>query len=168
MNLRAELDPPVGEDVGFFVSMVGYGAGVRAETDLWELARDVRRRLAADVEGGLSASVLALLVLAFKLLGGRRLSPRALAERWERRVLTTSGLTNLGRVGVPTRYGALALDELHFAVCPSGLGDFATTATSLGGKLYWNFMWPDPVLDEGHARALVADITRRLREAVER
>jgi NRPS condensation-like uncharacterized protein len=166
VNVRAELEPSVADDVGFYVSMVGYGAGVRADTELWQLARDVRRRLTRDIERGFTTSVFGLLVAAFKLLGGKRLVPRALARRWERRIQTTSGLTNLGRVDIPLDYGALSLEALHFAVCPSGLGDFATTATSLRGRIFWNFLWPDPVLDEHHATDLVAAIVKRLRDAI--
>lgn len=166
INLRSQLVPAVGEQLGFYVSMLLLNEVVRADTPFWDLARVVRRRLEAMIARGQGLSILALLPKVFGVLvaGDDR---RKVLERFERVAPSTSGLTNLGRLGVQTQFGALTLEECHFAACPSALGDFLATATSLHGKIFWNFVWPDPVLTEAHAAELVGGIVERLKGAVE-
>ena len=164
VNVRASLG--VGEQVGFFVSMLGFRDAVRADMPLWELARTVRRSLEADLATKLELSLINLMPTLWNVLGADDLEPRTLGELWERFIPTTSGLTNLGRLNVQTQFGALKLEECHFAASPSALGDFLATATSLHGKLFWNFLWPEPVISDAHAEALVADIVERVRSSV--
>ena len=106
--------------------------------------------------------MLSLLASMFRLLGGQRLAPRVLAERWQNLVTATTGLTNLGRLAIETHHGPLTIEACHFATSPSALGLFMATATSLGGRIFWNFIWPDPTLTQPHAAALVASIVKRL------
>lgn len=166
VNLRKDLSPPVADDVGFYVSMLAFHAVVRPDMRLWDLARAVRASLTADRERGTPAAVIGLLPLLFALIGGARTSPRTLAARWERMVPATTGLTNLGRLDVETTHGPLRIESLHFAAAPSALGDFLCTATSLHGRIFWNFLWPDPTLDADHATDLVRRIVARLRSAI--
>lgn len=166
VNVRGALTRPPGEGLGFYVSMVGFRAAVRADVPFWELARAVRRHLEAELATNSELSILALMPVLFRLLRGEALAPRALVEKWERSIPTTSGLTNLGRLAVQTQFGALTLEECHFAACPSALGDFLATATSLHGRLFWNFIWADPLFTAEHSRALIDAIVARLRAAL--
>lgn len=167
VNVRDQLVPPVGEDVGLFVSMLGFSAPVRTDVPFWDLARAVRRQLEADLRRNAPLAMLAFMPIALRLLGAYRLPPRRLVERWERNIRTTTGLTNLGRLTIETRHGPLSIEECHFAAAPSALGDFLATATSLHGRIQWNFVWTDPLLDEAHATALVNDIVHRLHAALD-
>lgn len=166
VNVRPRLEPRVGEDLGFFVSMLLHRGVVRADMPFWELARAVRRRLERELAHGVDLSTLALLPLAVGFMGGDRVEPRTLIERWERSLPATTGLTNLGRLEIEPVHGPFRIEDCHFAASPSALGEFLATATSLGGRIHWNFVWPDPVMTEPHATALVSDIVDRLRRAV--
>ena len=110
--------------------------------------------------------MLDLLPRMFGFLGATRLTPRALVERLELAARATGGLTNLGRLDLRTTHGPLEIADCHFGASPSGLGQFLATATSLHGRIFWNFVWPDPVLTEEHATALVDGIVDRLKQAV--
>jgi hypothetical protein len=46
------------------------------------------------------------------------------------------------------------------------LGEFLATATSLHGRIFWNFIWPDPVFTPEHASTLVGSIVERLKQAI--
>lgn len=166
MNLRAQLAPVVGEQLGFYVSILMLNEVIRADTPFWEVARLVRRRLEGAIARGAQLSILRLLPRVFGLVAGTE-DRRKLLERFERAAPSTSGLTNLGRLTVETQHGPLRIEDCHFAACPSALGDFLATATSLHGRMFWNFVWPDPVLTEAHAAELVGGIVARLRSAVE-
>ena len=163
VNVRAALS--LGEEVGFYVSMLSFHESVTAGMPFWDLARKVRRALEADQARKLELSLIKLMPTLWDVLGGDDLEPRVLAEKWEQLMSATSGLTNLGRLAVQTQFGAVTMEECHFAASPSALGDFLATATSLHGKLFWNFLWPDPVITEAHADTLVGDIVARVRSA---
>lgn len=166
VNVRARLDPPVGEEAGFYVSMVAFRSAADPKTPFWDVARAVRRSLERDLERDAGLSLLHVLPAFFALIGGSRLAPRTLAERWERLVPATTGLTNLGRLGIETRFGPLSIEDCFFAACPSALGEFMCTSTSLHGRVRWNFLWPDPVMTSAHATQLVDSIVDRLSAAI--
>jgi hypothetical protein len=146
--------------------MLAFRTRVRSGASLWDVAREVRRSLEAQLARKAELSMLHLMPFIWSLVGADEQSPRAHAEGRPKVVPTTSGLTNLGRLAVQTEYGALRLEECHFAANPSALGDFLATATSLHGQLFWNFVWPSPGLTEAHAERLIGDIVSRLRSAV--
>lgn len=166
VNVRSQLEPPIGEHMGVFISMVTYRAVVDARRPFWELARGVRRSIEQTIQRGDHLAMLDLLPRVLRLIGGHRLSPRALGERLEKLSVSTAGLTNLGRLKIQTRHGPLTIADCHFSAAPSALGDLLSTATSLEGRIFWNFIWPEPVLSEPHATALVDDIVARLKSAV--
>jgi hypothetical protein len=167
VNLRKYLSPAVDDDIGFFASMLPFRAAVHPEAPFWELARIVRKSLADYVGWGVLGIALRFTPLIQFAFGGIRAAPRALAARWADKVPTTSGLTNLGRLPLPTVFGPVRLEALHFAVSPSAFGEFLATATGLHGRIHWNFMWPDPSLDTAHAQALIQDCVARLHRAVD-
>jgi NRPS condensation-like uncharacterized protein len=167
VNVRAALSPQVGQQVGFYISTLAYRGVVEAGMPFWELARRVRRSLEAELSRGDQLLAIDLLPRILRVIGGERLEPRALAEKWEQVVSSTSALTNLGRLTIETRHGPLSIDACHFAACPSSLGDFIASATSLGGRLFWNFVWTDPVFTRAHATELVDRICRNLQGALE-
>jgi len=164
VNVRSSIG--VGEELGFYVSMLAFRTRLRSGVSLWDLAREVRRTLETQLARKAGLSMLKLMPFVWSVVGAEELAPRALAEGWPKLVPTTSGLTNLGRLAVQTEFGPLRLAECHFAANPSALGDFLATATSLHGRLFWNFVWPSPALTEAHAEKLIADIASRLRAAV--
>ena len=166
VNVRKELQPAVGQNLGLFVSMATWEGMVAPATNLWELARDVRGSLVRDQERGLPLAALRSTALMAWGLGAGQVPPTELAARMEKRILSTGGLTNLGRLDLETRFGELNIEELHFLTCPSGLGAWVSTATSINGKLFWNFTFCEPAIAEGHARALAGDAVARLEAAL--
>ena len=166
VNVRARLEPPVGENAGFYVSMVAFRAAANPDVPFWDLARAVRRSLERDLARDAGLALFRALPAFFSLIGSERLAPRTLVERWEHLVPATTGLTNLGRLAIETRHGPLSIEDCWFAACPSALGNFLSTSTSLHGRIRWNFLWPDPVMTSAHATALTDDIVRRLHAAL--
>ncbi len=162
VNVRSKLQPAVGEQLGFYVSMVSYRDVVDTRRPFWDLAREVRRQLETAATRGDALAMLDLLPRLWRLIGGTRLGPRALLERFERAAPATTGLTNLGRLAIQTTHGPLTIEDCHFAASPSSLGDFLASATSLQGRIFWNFVWPEPVLTQPHATALVDGIVEQL------
>jgi NRPS condensation-like uncharacterized protein len=166
IDLRQRLVPPVGEDAGFFVSMVPYRCQLDRTMPLWDLARAIKSDVAAAQRSGLADYAMLAMPVAMFLLGGHRRDGDEIAARWENAVHSTSGLTNLGRLDIETTFGDLRLDAVHFSVNPSALGHYVCTATSLHGRLFWNFMTPEPLFEREHAIALADATVARLLAAL--
>ena len=167
VNLRPRMEPPVGESLGFHVSMIPFNDRVRADEGLWELARRIRKTVAHGVERHDDFAVARMSPRMVRSFGGHELPARGFIERWETKVRSTSALTNLGRVDLPERFGPLAVESFQVANAPSALGDFMALATSFRGSIFWNFVWPEPAMEVDHARALVADIRARLERGLD-
>ncbi len=167
IDLRRRLEPPAGEDAGFFVSMIPFRCRLDHSMPFWDLARAIKGDVTAAQRSGLADYALLALPVAMFLLGGHRRDGDAFAARWEKAVHSTSGLTNLGRLDIETTFGDLRLDAVHFSVNPSALGHYVCTATSLHGRLFWNFMTPEPLFDREHAHALADATVARVLAAVD-
>jgi hypothetical protein len=165
VNLRNEITPLAGEAVGLFISMVNIDALMWPDVPFWDLARAVREGLSARMGRGQGPMMVKLFGGLSRLLWGRE-GPREFARRWQRLAPVSAVLSNLGRLPIETWHGRLTMETRHFALNPSALGEFVSTAASLNGRIYWNFIWPDPSLEESHAMALIDDLLARLTAAV--
>ncbi|MBL8950255.1 MAG: hypothetical protein JNK82_05740 [Myxococcaceae bacterium] len=159
-NVRGAVG--AGESLGFYVSMLTFRAPVRASTPFWQVARDVRRAIERHLSAKAELSMLKLLPIIWDVIGGYHHEPKAIADGWDSLLPATTGLSNLGRLGIETEYGPLKLESCHFVANVSALGEFASMATSLHGRLFWNFVWPSPVLTDVHAAELIDGIVNRL------
>ncbi len=165
VDLRPHLEPPVAEQVGYYIGASDGRFRVDPGAPPWPLARAVRARVKADVESGAVLFLNRFGPSIAPRLKTREPTPEGVAGRlYEMR--GSSGLTNLGRLGVPEAYGPLRATSLHFFVATSTLGDQVATATSHGGRLFWNYcVAPDAVPPETGA-AIRDAFVRRLRAAL--
>lgn len=159
VNLRHRMSPPVGQDVGLFVSMASSLHRVGAQTPVWDIARELRQTLLDVVDR--DAPLYLLRGLGF-LSGRRRIFPLNAkgVDRNARFYLkylsseATTGLTNIGRLDLKSRVGPLRLEAVHFAVSPSILGNMVVTAATLDDALCVNLMHNEPFLPHARAQAI--------------
>jgi NRPS condensation-like uncharacterized protein len=169
VNLRKKLNPPVGEDVGFFVTI---GASVnlaKPDTDFWSLARTVRERVWQCVQLG-EPFVYVIqhkdLSRITSLLGlgswGRLIYARAAMS------LTFGGLTfsNIGIVDIENHLGPFIIKSLGFAASPSCLSPLIACAATIKNKSTWNFVGMEPLLSEEHIKKIAAKAVEVLSNAV--
>lgn len=166
VNMRDMLLPQVDEDIGLFTSMVFYRGKVCRRDGFWDVARVVNRQIKSAIAEGTPAIVARMVPRFYSMLGGDRLSPQKLASLWRRHNPTTTGLTNIGALQIETQQGAFAIEDLQFAVSPAALGDFTCCCSSLHGRLFWNFMLPDPTFRPERAEKLTDEAVDRLVNAV--
>ncbi len=121
VNMRWRLEPPVGEGLGMFASMSFYRARLAADCDFWTLARNVRKSIETQITRDQPALLLQLMPHIYRSIGGDRLPTEQLCEAWQRRTASTSGLTNLGRLGLFPELGPLTVNSVQFAVAPARL-----------------------------------------------
>jgi hypothetical protein len=94
-----------------------------------------------------------------------RQPPAEMVNRFARATPATAGLSNLGRLDADPHTEALRSKRSSSWRRPSALGDLAFSATSFTGRLQLNAMWPEPMLDERHARGIVDQVVMRLETA---
>ncbi|MCA9541092.1 MAG: hypothetical protein KC620_19465 [Myxococcales bacterium] len=160
VNLRDRLNPPVGGDVGLFITMVAGLHRLDPQPDFWDLAREVRSELHAMAERGdvfaaipFQARFLAALApwLGRGAAGARRLM--AIARLiWLKGV----GLSNLGRVDIDAQVGPLAVDAVGFCAAPTNFGDLVAFAATVGGHMTLHFVGVTPHVPEA-ALTRIAD-----------
>lgn len=167
VNLRDRMEPPVEDDVGFFVSMgVVLHRADPSPDAFWDTARASRDALVRFVETGGPFTMLPVQnALLVKLV--RWTSPQAFARLVYRGQLDGIGLTNIGRAKLATQYGGVTVRALGFAASLGVLGDFAATAASLDGVLCWNFMAMEPTISRAHAERVADRCVARLLAALE-
>jgi hypothetical protein len=171
VNLRKRLNPPVGEDVGFFVTI---GASVNLaepDTEFWSLAKAVRGSLWDCVERGEPfvyviqhrdlSRITSLLGLG---LLGRLVYARAGAS------VTFGGLafSNIGRVGIENHQGPFTIEDLGFAASMSSLSPLAAFAATIRRRSTLNLVGMEPLLTKEHTERIAARAVEVLAGAVER
>jgi hypothetical protein len=107
VNVRAMLAPAVGDDLGIFVAPLLTDHRIQEQTDFWDLARDVRRQVAAGI--GRAEPLLNYVVSGWGRSLLRGLVPltetgaRTLARFAELGGHGATGISNLGVLDIPTR-----------------------------------------------------------------
>ena len=166
VDMRRFLEPRVGKAVGMFASVLFFRGHVSGGDDFWELARSIYVQFMAGLMHRTPMYTAGMLPRLYSLIGGDRLSLPELAARWRRYTRTTTGLTSVLSVDLPARYGALKVESLQFAVSPSAIGDFTCNVSKFGGRLFWNFMLPEPILGSLRRDQLVEAVIARTKAAV--
>jgi hypothetical protein len=159
VNLRKRLNPPVGEDVGFFVTV---GASInlaKPDTEFWSLAKAVRVSLWDCVERGepfvyviqhLDLSRITSL-LGLGLLG-RLVYARVGAS------MTFGGLvfSNIGIVDIENQQGPFTIEDLGFAASLSSFSHLAAFATTIRRQSTLNFVGMEPLFKKEHTERIAA------------
>ena len=169
VNLRRKLVPPVGEAMGFFVTMGVSVNRVEPSTDFWSLARAIRQSLWSCVERGEPLVYVVQhqdLALVCHLLGLGRLGRQVYGRL--ARLANLGGLvfSNIGQVDLAVDYGSFAVDSLGFAACGAGISPFMAFAATTKQRSTWNFVGMSPWLTREHTFHLAHQAWAILRDAM--
>ena len=171
VNLRKRLSPPVGEDIGFFVTA---GASInlaKPGTEFWPLAKVVRESLWDCVERGepfvyvIQHLDLSRITSLFGLgLIGRRVFARVGAS------MTFGGLvfSNIGKVDIENHQGPFTIEDLGFAASLSSFSHFAAFAATIRRQSTWNFVGMEPLFKKEHTQRIAAKAVEILTRAIDR
>ena len=167
VNLRKRLNPPVDGNCALYAALSSTFHQISGQTELWELAREIRRETVASVERG---RPFALALMAGYLGRNRVLLPfdekgvarnARLSERVVRASVST-GLTNIGEVKVEPALETLTLESASFVPSQAFFGFVAATACTVHDTLSVNFLVTEPMVDPARGRV----IANRLRAEI--
>lgn len=154
VDLRQFLNPPIGEEVGFYVSAIITVHRFSTDTEFWDLARSAREAVHQSLEKGEPFVSLSLL----NKLAPKNITPEGLTRIISRMYPSAVMVTNAGRLDIPEQYGPFALEDLHVAVANTSTPEFFNIALhTYSGKLTMSFFYAEPVVSQTRAAALVED-----------
>ncbi len=166
VNIRKDLEPPADEEVGMFASLAFFRARINQHDDFWTTARSVREQIENQVRRSVPVVAATVPCRLYRFFRCDRLDNRKMADIWWRYAKSSTGLTNLGRVDLPTHFGDLTVKELHTAVSPGIIGDYTSTVTTFNNRLTLSFMMPAKVFPAARRNRFVDNVERRLTAAL--
>lgn len=159
VDLRAQLQGELSEELGLFVAPVTTFHSVAKRAPLWELAREASRKVHQARERDV--------LIATRLQGG--LMPEDVQKglkTFASPVWGAFGITNIRRVELPERVGPLTLEKVHFVTCARMLGStLGLAASSFRGKMFLNYVYTHPVASPAQSQAVVQDAVAELHAA---
>ncbi|MEA5551401.1 condensation domain-containing protein [Anabaena cylindrica UHCC 0172] len=148
VDLRKRLKPEVNrENLGILASSITSFHTLDTNTSFWDLARDVRQQLEVSLESEDIFNV----VLMFKKICESLLSRPNEAP-------VTVGITNIGKIDIPSDYGLFKLEEISFVPAQAAFGGvFGAAVTTFQGTMILNFMFSEPSLSKETIEILADD-----------
>ncbi|MBU7018021.1 MAG: hypothetical protein HXS44_10965 [Theionarchaea archaeon] len=154
VDLRSFLNPSIGEEIGFYVSMVITAHRIPSDISFWDLARNVRKAVHHSIESGDHFVFISLLDKLLKTTSPEDFMKRALT-------LYPAALlmTNVGRLDMPEQYGPLNLEGLHFTLANIAASEhFNTAIATFRNRLVINFSYTEPTMSPDRAHSLTDDV----------
>lgn len=152
LNLREQLEPPVGESLGLYMSQVTTFHRIVPPPPLWQLAREVKEQLRTTLLSG--EQYLTLPLIGLFIPWGNQPGPRFI-RRFDGGSPAALGVSNLARPPIPHRYGPLTLADLHLAVGVSVVGQLMGQATTWADRLHLNLVFSEPLVSRARAERII-------------
>ncbi len=163
LNLREQLEPPVGESLGLYMSQVTTFHQIVPPPPLWQLAREVKEQLRATLLSG--EQYLTMPLIGLFIPWGNSPGPRFI-RRFDGGSPAALGVSNLARPPIPHRYGPLTLADLHLAVGVSVVGQLMGQATTWEDRLHLNLVFSEPLVSRARAERIIDGALAHLRAAL--
>jgi len=169
VNLRSRLTPPVGEDVGFFVTM-GVSINLcKADSKFWPLAREIRQSLWNCVERG-DPFVFSYqqkdLSRISAITGIGPLGVKIYAALSSNLSAGGMGFSNIGRVPIESVKGPFKIESLGFAASGSTFSPFVSFGATIESLTTWNFVGMEPLMGRKHTQRIADLAVKILKEAI--
>lgn len=163
VNLRQYLNPPVGEEIGFFISMAVTTHRIGTDTRFWDLAHSVNKEIRKSIESG-EPFVFHLLI---DRIAPKNITPDNFVRRALKLYPSAILVTNVGHMDMQKRFGFLILEKLHFTVANKAASEiFNAAATTYRDTLVINFTHTEPALSQERATTLAEDTIKILRNVL--
>jgi hypothetical protein len=171
IDLRNRLKTPIGEACGFFQGVSGTHHRVAPTANFWDLAREAKRALTADMEAGRHLTLFTGVMHQIAAQSPLYVWGKAGFDRYAKAIYGISMknvvLSNIGRCGIPADYGELSLGPIGFCASPSVGGDLYCFAATNADVLTLNVVAVRPHYSRDLAEQLAAGVRRHLDTALD-
>ena len=160
VSLRNHLVQAIGEDFGAYYTRELTYHQIKAATDFWEVAREVKYQLNQVVaHGKIFAGVQKV-----KAFLSTKPDPSRLRQYVKGLIGSDLTVTNLGRLNIPEQFSLLHLRELYITV--AGIAPIIVGVATLGGKMFVSCRYLNTVIPPACAESINKGAMQRLREAI--
>jgi hypothetical protein len=143
VDIRRFLNPPLGEEIGFYASMVITTDRIDSNTQFWDLARSLQGSVHRSIKSGepfVSVSLIDKLI-----------PKNAAASALTKRVYTIYPaallVSNAGRFNIPEQCGPLVLEEIRIAFVNRAAPEIlAFIIFTYRNRLLLNFSYTEPAI----------------------
>ncbi|MGD2248986.1 MAG: condensation domain-containing protein [Candidatus Methanofastidiosia archaeon] len=160
VDIRHFLNPPLGEEVGFYASTVITTHRIDKNTTFWDLARSVQESVHRSIESGepfVSVSLLDKLV-------PKSASSSTITKRVYDIYPVALLVSNAGRFTTPEKYGPLTLKEFHVAFANKAAPEILTfIILTYRNRLVLNFSYTEPTISHQCAAAVAENTVKMLK-----
>lgn len=165
VSLRPMLPPLPRDAFGYHSWGVNTFHAVAPGMPLWDLAREVRRKVQGELDRG--APRRSLVATEVRAAAAWQRGPDALVAEMDKYYPTAVAASNLGRFDGPTRFGDLDWAGVHFAASSdAGGAHFGYAGITFRDRLLMNFVHPRGLIADARGEALVERTLALLRGAV--
>lgn len=159
VDMRRRLHPPVGEQMGLYVSALWSVHKVWRDQPFWVLGRRIREDLGGKISQGDPFRVVSgggLLLSLLERIPGRNRSER-IAKVAETAMFNFkgTGVSNVGVLDMPDRYGEVTVRSVSFSGSLVNLGYFLAVVNTFNGDLHVNYVYNEPLITRSRALHLV-------------
>lgn len=167
VSLRGEMTPPVGEELGLYISQVTTFHDLlhrkAPPPSLWQLASEVKEQLSRTLKNGEQYLTLPLIGLFIPF--GKNPGPR-FVRRFDGASPAAIGVTNVTRLPIPAHFGPFSIDNFHMAVSPSVVTRVLAAIATFGDRLNLNLLFAEPLVSRRRATAIVDGALAYLEAAI--
>ncbi len=167
VSLRGELSPPVGEELGLYISQVTTFHDLlrrqRNAPSLWQLAAEVKEQLSQTLKNG--EQYLTLPMIGMFIPFGKNPGPR-FVRRFDGASPAAIGVTNISRLPIPAHFGPFTIDNFHMVVSPSVVTRVLAAITTFGDRLNLNLLYAEPLVSRARATAIADGALAHLEAAL--
>jgi hypothetical protein len=153
----------VRDDMGIYISQVTTYHKVAQVTNLWDLAREVKRDLSRAIRTGEPLVTIPMIGMFIPRRGDKAAK---LGKKMNLASPATVGLSNIGRIDLPRSVGPVTLERFHLAVGPSVVAAVAACAATLHGRLAMNLVHVEPMVSAERAKKLVERTYHHLQRGI--
>ena len=162
VNIRHLFKQPPEDNLGNFISNALHNQLIDDGTSLWEAARETKKSLQEHLEAGQDINL--------RLAAGTLLKPNETPSELITRLkdlFPPTGVTNMGQLDIPNRFGDLLLENLHYnpSINPSIKNGFGLSVSAFGNQTSLNFLYAEPYISKERANQMVEGTMRRLKNA---
>ncbi|MBK1988708.1 alcohol acetyltransferase [Sphaerospermopsis aphanizomenoides BCCUSP55] len=158
ISLRKHLRSLVSENnLGVLASAITSFHTLRVNTHFWNLAREVRENLAAELK---SDDIFSITMMYKNMIEFLLANPNL--------ALTSVAVTNIGQVKIPKFYGPFELTEISFVPAQAIFGGVLSAAvTTFDNRMILNFMFSLPSNSQNLMEELADNVIACLKNACE-
>jgi len=161
LNVRSYLVPPVGSDMGVYIALPVTSHKLNAESNFWEVAREVKCQINEVVTQGKMFQGIPKL----KAFLSTKPDPSAVYQQVLKRG-DDLALSNLGRLDIPQQFGHLHLRAIYGPTLLGSENVKVLSVTTLGGEMFFTFAYLESVTSQASAEKIKAGAMQRICDAI--